>query len=511
MLHKGKQAKKQGAPAQTQAGLKAAQMLAMQGRESEAEETLKSVLRADPSCAIALYQLGVFAAKREDNDTAEDYFKKAQKLAPRAPDIILAIALLRLEQGRHDEAATLAGEAAALSAAPETLTRIGNLYREAGAMDKAQECFERALQAKPGYIHALYGLRPIVKFTAQDAAFKQLQELDARKNNLPPPERILLAFTLGKALMDAGQEDEAFAQYEAGNRLKRKTLGGFDVSLFEEYADNITRLFTKDIVEKFAGRDAEAGKHAVFVVGMPRSGSTLVDQIISSHPQATSIGEAKTLGKCIPCFPHAEISGLFAPGQPSITQAFIDSLSIEMLDGIAKDYARQTLPHAKGAKAVVDKMLFNYLWAGVIRLAMPGAKIIHCTRDPADIGLSLWQICFPSGMQWTYDQTDIARYYRAYNKVMAHWEALFPGDIYIANYEKMVAGQEEETRKLLDFCGLPWDDACLSFHESKNRVQTASAAQVRRPIYKSSVAKWKKHEKHLTELVKALEDGDEQA
>ena len=510
MLHKEKQAKNNAA-AHTRDGLRAAQTLAMQGRQREAEDALKSVLRADPSCAIALYQLGVFAAGREESETAEDYFQKALKLAPKAPDIILAIALLRLEQGRHDDATKLGGEAASLSTTPETLTRIGNLFREAGVMGKAQDCFDRALKAKPGYVPALYGLRPIVKFTAESEAFRQLQALDARKNNLPPQERILLAFTLGKALMDQGQEEGAFAQYAQGNSLKRKTMGGFDVSLFETYADNIIRLFTKHIADKFKNRDENLGKHAVFVVGMPRSGSTLVDQIVSSHPQAASIGEAKALGKCIPFFPNAEVAGLFAQGQPSITQELINTLSSEVLDDIAKNYARLTLPRAQGAGIIVDKMLFNYLWIGLIRLAMPGAKIIHCTRQPADIGLSLWQICFPSGMQWTYDQKDIARYYLAYNKVMKHWQSLVPGGIHETRYEDMVANQEEETRKLLAFCGLPWDDACLSFHESKNRVQTASAAQVRKPIYASSVAKWKKHEKYLSELVTTLEAGNEQA
>jgi hypothetical protein len=182
----------------------------------------------------------------------------------------------------------------------------------------------------------------------------------------------------------------------------------------------------------------------------------------------------------------------------------MDNLSGAALDGIAQKYLALTDGVARGAARLADKMLFNYLWAGVIRLALPGARIIHCTRDPRDIALSLWQLTFPSGMQWTYDMQDIARYYLAYKKLMAHWNDLFPGEIHEANYESMVAGQEGETRRLLAFCDLPWDSRCLDFHESRRMVKTSSSAQVRRPIYGDSVGKWKKYEKYLAPLLDAL-------
>jgi predicted helicase len=149
-------------------------------------------------------------------------------------------------------------------------------------------------------------------------------------------------------------------------------------------------------------------------------------------------------------------------------------------------------------------MLFNYLWIGLLRLALPEAKIVHCTRDPVDIGLSIWQLLFTPDIPWAYDLSEIGRCCQAYRKVMTHWNSIFPGEIYEANYEAMVTDQEGETRKLLDFCGLPWDDRCMRFHENKRHVRTASSAQVRVPIYTDSVKKWKKYEKYLTPLIEEV-------
>jgi hypothetical protein len=239
-----------------------------------------------------------------------------------------------------------------------------------------------------------------------------------------------------------------------------------------------------------------------------RSGSTLTDQILSSHPAVKSVGEAEYLAQTIPPYPNAEVPGHFKPGAPNITRAFIDNLSPEVLDDIGRKYLALTAHAAPGAERVIDKMLHNYFWVGLIRLALPGAKIIYTTRDPVDTGLSLWTLLFSAHLPWAYDQRDIGRYILTCRKIMAHWQKLFPGDIYEANYERMVANQEEETRKLLDFCRLPWDDRCLKFHETKRQVSTSSATQVRQPIYKDSVKRWKKHEAYLRELIETLEGAE---
>ena len=321
--------------------------------------------------------------------------------------------------------------------------------------------------------------------------------------NLPPQEKMKLEFILGKACLDTGDAEKAFAHYAEANRLKRATYKVFSIEKFEAYADSIIRLFTPALIEKHKGAGNPSAR-PVFIVGMPRSGSTLTDQIVSSHPQAASMGEMNFLQHSLPVFANTDVPDYFSANIPSVNSALIEKLSPALLQDIARKYLAATDRFAGGAAHLVDKMLFNYLWVGVIRLALPNAKIIHCTRDPIDMGLSIWQLSFQGSIPWAYDQSEIGRYYKAYRKVMAHWEKLFPGDIFEANYETMVAEQESETRRLLAFCGLPFDNACLNFHQSTRKVSTASATQVRQPIYKDSVKKWKKYEQYLKPLIDAV-------
>jgi hypothetical protein len=260
-------------------------------------------------------------------------------------------------------------------------------------------------------------------------------------------------------------------------------------------------------VRKWRGKGSCRDASPIFIIGMPRSGSTLVDQILSSHPEVSSAGETAILPQSIRSFASEETRGLFGMKQPSITQQLVGALSPALLDDIAAKYLERTKAISGGARRVVDKMLFNYFSTGLIRLALPEAKIIHTTRDPVDIGLSLWRLNFGPGMQWCYDQRDIARYYLSYKKVMAHWNKIFPGEIFEANYETVVAQQEQQTRRLLEYCGLPWDDRCLDFHKTERQVKTASAAQVRKPIYASSAGKWKKYERYLGPLIEGLKAG----
>lgn len=276
---------------------------------------------------------------------------------------------------------------------------------------------------------------------------------------------------------------------------------------FENYVDRVISLFDESVVEKLKGSVAEEDtKRPIFIIGMPRSGSTLVDQILLSHPMVGSIGESPILARCIPIFEEENSKGVSA-GTPVVNQAFIENLDADLLKQIGQDYLSKTAEYEADRPYLADKMLFNFLWVGLLRLALPGAKIIYCTRDPVDIGLSIWQNLFAkTGMLWAYDQNQIGRFYLAHRKIMAHWEKLFPGDIYEANYERIVNNQEEESRKLIEYCGLPWDDQCLRFFETERRVKTASAEQVRRPIYKDSMKKWKKYEPYLGELIETLGD-----
>jgi tetratricopeptide (TPR) repeat protein len=484
--------------------LKQAQQFRAQGRAAEAAQIYMSILSADPGQSEALFHLGVMHHQRGDLKEAGTLLTRATMKAPHDVRALFALATIKLEEGLAEDALALAARAIAAEKSARVLTRAGGIYAEAGQMDKARESYEAALLLDPASAEAWQGLSGVRKFTAHDPAFAQLAAHAEKSAALPAPQRIRLEFALGKAHFDAGLADKAFAHYATANKLQRAEFPHYDIAKFEKYIDSVITLFDAALVEKLRGKGTVKNDRPVFIVGMPRSGSTLADQILSSHPEAASIGESRTLQRCIPAFENKEVPRYCPPHVPSITGQLVRGLTPERLDGIAQRYLQVTEPLAHGATRLVDKMLFNYTWVGIILLALPHAKIIHCTRDPMDMGLSIWQTFFQQPLPWAYDQAETGRYYRAYEKLMAHWENLFPGVILEMKYEDMVAAQEAQTRRLLDFCGLPFDERCLKFHENTRQVKTASIAQVRQPIYKDSAGKWKKYAPHLATLSAAV-------
>lgn len=489
-----------------QAALRAAQALEQGGKREEARAALAAILAHAPACLPALYNLGLFAAQRNDFREAESFFARAHAIMPQDAGVMANLAIARAELGDTAGATALTEKIRAAAPPVDVLARLGGMFRHAGLFGMAQDTLRAALKTDPFFVPAWFALHRLKTFSAGDPDIAAMERVQAKAAQLSADDRMKIEFCLGKAYLDSGETAKAFAHFDEGNRQKRATLQGFDVGMFEKYVDSAIRLFDKDLVARLGDKGGARGTAPIFIVGMPRSGSTLTDQILSSHPDVTSIGEAKCMAQSIPFFANAEVPGFFAPKQPSITQRLTDSLTPEAVTAIGRRYLALSQAQAGGAKRISDKMLFNHFWVGMIFAALPDAKIVHCTRDPADIALSLWQLLFPAGMPWVYDQRDIARYYLAYKKLMAHWAKLYPGRIFEANYETMVANQESETRRLLDFCGLPFDARCLDFHESARQVKTASATQVRQPIYKTSVRKWEKYRDHLQPLLETLED-----
>jgi hypothetical protein len=487
------------------AALKLAREMARRGNTAEAGLMYRQILQANPNNVAALLDLGIGAVERMDIEGAAPLLAKAAALDPKNPWALVGLAIVRLEQSNMEEALKLAEKTARLDCPPQVLTKLGILYKETGHLDRARQCLRKALIKKPDHVVAWYNLQDLKKFAPGDTDIAKLEEIAAKANTLPPHEQVDLHFTMGKAFLDTGDTDKAFAHIAEGNRLKRSSIVNYDIGFFEEYIGNVIKHFDETAVKRLRNKVTVRSDRPVFIVGMFRSGSTLADQIISSHPDATSVGEAKFFQYGIPVVPNTEMrEGYFNETTPSVSKTFMEQLTGEALDGVAQKYLAATDPFAKGAKRVVDKMLFNYIWVGLMRLAFPEGRVIRCLRDPADICLSIWRTNFAAPIPWAYDQKEIARYYLGYERLMQHWHRILPGEIYDLNYEAVVADQEGETRKLLDFCGLPFDDRCLNFHKTERRVSTASDVQVRQPIYKDSVKKWKKYEKYLAPLLDTL-------
>jgi hypothetical protein len=317
-----------------------------------------------------------------------------------------------------------------------------------------------------------------------------MRKLESELASLPPPQRIYLHFALGKAYDDLGDAEAAFTHLNAGNTLKRRT-NGYDESkalaLFERIGRTFDPAFLAD------ARVGIADAAPIFVIGMPRSGTTLVEQIISSHPDVGAAGEISVMNDI------ARALGRF----PEIVR----TLGGDDLSRVGEEYVRRLHAYAPDAARVTDKTPSNMFFVGFIHLVLPNAKIVHVRRDPVDTCLSCYSQLFTREQGYAFDLGELGRYYRAYHHLMQHWRDVLPKERMLdVRYEDVVADTEGEARRLLAYCGLEWDERVLLFHQNQRAVGTASASQVRQPIYKTSVARWRRYETHLRPLLDALGD-----
>jgi hypothetical protein len=310
---------------------------------------------------------------------------------------------------------------------------------------------------------------------------------------LPLETRIRYWFTLGKAYEDIERYDESFLAYEQGNRLKHALLAGSEAE-DDAMLEHIMTVFSRDF---FAARPKanQSGKAPIFIVGMPRSGTTLLEQILSTLPGVFGAGELKDMKEVV----ASAMPGADHTQYPHVVRTF----SSEQFPRLGEQYTERVWRHAPEATHIIDKMPSNFFYLGMIHLMLPEAKIIHAMRDPMDSCFSCYSRLFNrENMRFAYDLGTLGRYYARYIRLMRHWhEVLPPGTILDLRYEDMVADMEGQARRALDYLGLPWDEACLEFHHNRRRVKTASLAQVRQPIYKTSVARWKHYQNHLRPLL----------
>jgi hypothetical protein len=306
------------------------------------------------------------------------------------------------------------------------------------------------------------------------------------------------AFAAAKAYDDLKRYDDAFAYLTRANALKRKAIA-YDEPQVLNLFERIRSTFTAALVDAKAG-GGSAAQTPIFVLGMPRSGTTLVEQILASHPRVKGAGELKDMNETINSVRGSDGMQLAYP-------EFVADLSRDDLVRIGDAYTSRLARHAPGAERITDKMPSNFYFLGLIHLALPGAKIIHTQRNPVDTCLSCFSKLFAGEQNQTYDLAELGRYYRAYHGLMAHWRSVLPKGAFLdVQYEDVVADTETQARRILDHCGLAWSPAVLDFHRTERPVKTASARQVRQPIYGSSVARWRNYERFLGPLLAELGD-----
>jgi hypothetical protein len=315
------------------------------------------------------------------------------------------------------------------------------------------------------------------------------------RDDIPGETRTQLQYALGKELEDLGEFDTAFEAFAAGARLRRESLG-YEVASDVAQMDRLQSVYDRDWVRQ-AARSTLA-ERPVFVVGMPRSGTTLVERILSSHPDITSSGELNSFGQAL------DAAALRVAGRRAGTHERVAVARAVPPESLGRDYLRHASVVTRPGGRFVDKLPENFLHCALIQAALPGATIVHVTRHPMASCFAMYKTWFNQGYEFSYDFADLARYYAAYRRLMAHWSTALSRPIVEVSYESLVARFEPEARRIVAACGLEWNERCLHFHENSAPSATASSVQVRRPLYTESVDSWRRHAERLDPLYRQL-------
>jgi len=366
---------------------------------------------------------------------------------------------------------------------------LAQLLLQVGEFDRAKALFHELLARPAMASAALRGLAQLKRQTSSDNAMDEIERQFLRPD-LGDSQRVALHCAAGKTHMDLGHADLAFHHFSEMKRLEALT---FDLAAFEAAIEAAKALFTADFVAARAG-EGDTASEPIFIVGMPRSGSTLLEQIVSGHSQLAGMGER-------PYVPT--IARRLGYGQAHYAAA-LHNMPPGILGEIAKGYMSLARTAAERPGRTVDKFLHNFLHVGLIRLLFPRARILHARRNPLDCCFSMFTSPLNETHGYTRDLATLGRYYRVYAGLMKHWSAEFPGLILDVDYEQTVNEPEQQVRRVLDFLGLPWEDACLRFTENQRAVATISKWQVRQPLYRSSIDRWRPYAHHLRPLIAAL-------
>jgi len=462
-------------------------------RDGEAEAACRAALQRDFADAENHDAYAGILRDLDQLDLAIVSQRRAIALDPGNAVFHLDNALLLKAMGRVGQ-----GEAAcrrSLTIDPDSvkaLNSLGGLLFDLGQMEAAEAAMQETLEREPATCSYHLSYASTHRYKEGDAHLARMEALAERARELPDLDQAHLHFALAKAYEDVGAKDLGFAQQLLGNAANRRTYE-YDEAGAMAQIEAIKRVFTKDFINRHK-RGYRLAEGPIFILGMMRSGSTLVEQILASHPEVFGTGE-------LTLFRQALNNQTGHDRYPDV----VPNISPLTIDAIGSAYEARLRQEAPSFRRITDKYLHNFLYCGLIALAMPHARIIHTVRDPIDTCLSIYSKLFTGHHPYAYDLAELGRYHRAYQSLMEHWRQVLPEGMMIdLRYEELVGDLEGQARRLLDHCDLPWDPACLSFHSTDRAVRTASATQVRQPIYKSSVGRWKPSPELLQPLTAAL-------
>jgi len=464
------------------------------GRLEEAEINCRRALALKPDIAEAYNLLGSILDDQGRLSEAETSYREALTLTPGNAEMLVNLGITLRLLGRTEEAEASLRRALEIQPSfAKARAALGDVFWDKGQFNEAQALYQRVLEAEPRMPTALAALAYSRKMTDADEDWLATAEKIVVER-LSAREAVTLYYAMGKFCDDTKRYERAFACYQKANALQKGYCADYDRGNEERLTERIVQSYTQDVVTKPRGA-ANPSKLPVFVVGMPRSGTSLIEQIIASHPTAVGAGEL-----------------LFWFEQVNRHQQELLSANVTapLLTQIASDCLQNLRRHSADALRVVDKMPSNYLYLGLIHAVFPGARILHSQRNPIDTCLSIYFQSFNISHAYANDLADIAHCYREYHRLMAHWRSVLPEEVFLdVPYEALVEDHEGWSRKIMEFIGLEWNEGCRDFHKTERRVGTASNWQVRQPVYKTSKERWRNYEKFVGPLLPLLDLYDE--
>ena len=481
-------------PRHVEAARLLASIAAGQKQFRDAEILLTEVVRIAPDYVRAWVELSNVQRERDRLAEAVESAKRVLELSPERAESHMVYGGAIGMAGDHEGA--IEAYRAALDIAPDragALCSMAHHQKTIGQQEEAVASYRRAIDVKADHAEAYWSLANLKTFRFEPAEIAAMEAL--LEGELPDEARAQLHNALGLEMEGRKDYDAAFSHFAACN-VARRPLESYDPVDTESTYDRLIDMFDQDFIDKNAGAP-EASTTPILIVGLPRSGSTLIEQILASHSQVDGTHELGDLSRAVQSVRKQRSRRSRFP------EALAD-LTVDKWQQIGEEYLRRTEIHRAGAPFFVDKNPNNFIYIGILKLALPNARIINARRHPLDSCFGSFKQLFASGQPFTYDVTELSEYYLQYQRLMDFWHERLPGFVLDVQYETVVADLEAQVHRLLDFCGLPFEEACLRFHETERAVKTASSEQVRKPIYSSSVNLWRNYEPHLDEMVHIL-------
>ena len=454
------------------------------GKYDKAIEVLNKAIKLEPNNIFILNNLGLVHGNLDNNEVAEKYLKRALIINPSFLDALITLADLKSRMDNNSEEILILEKAREIYKKNYALNfALGNAYQKKGDFDKSLFFFKTCLEMDPLNTAVDKAISLMTKYDSENI---HLKEMKNKLGNIQSGEnKMWISFALGKALEDVKDYNNSFKHLSIANDIKNKKMS-YNIDEEDKLFQNIKKLFNSESFPEIK----PSNKKIIFIVGMPRSGTTLIEQILSSHKMVHGAGELNHA--------HDFIEKNFLESTFSFSKSSINDIEKKEFINF-QEYFLKKINSDKNI--ITDKAPLNFKWIGFLFIAFPNCKIIHSIRDPMDTCWSMYKNFFSSKrLNFSYSLNNLGKYYLLYKSLMNFWSGLFKDKIYNIEYENLIKDNEIEIKNLLNYCDLEWDENCMTFYKNKKSVSTASLAQVRSPIYKSSIEKWKNYSENLKEL-----------